>query len=135
MFNLAIDSKLRACDLVELRVNDVCHGYYVSPRTIVMPQKTQRLVQFEITEATRRRGDLDQEERSPGRDFLFPSRIHESPHLDPSVRKDRRLMGPTNWPRSQCLRHPYHASNKADADLPADQESQSGTTVARTHQA
>jgi len=53
MFNLAIDSKLRACDLVKLRVNDVYRGDRVSPRAIVMQQKTQRPVQFEITEATR----------------------------------------------------------------------------------
>ncbi len=53
LFNLAIDSKLRACDLVKLRVRDVCHGQTVASRTIVMQQKTQRPVQFEITEPTR----------------------------------------------------------------------------------
>ena len=96
MFNLAIDSKLRACDLVKLRVNDVCHGDRVSPRTIVMQQKTQRPVQFEITEATRdavatwiTSGGL----RSG--DFLFPSRIHDSPHL--STRQYARIVG--SWVR------------------------------------
>jgi len=53
LFNLAIDSKLRACDLVSLRVRDVCHGQTIAARTIVMQQKTQRPVQFEITEPTR----------------------------------------------------------------------------------
>jgi site-specific recombinase XerC len=53
LFNLAIDSKLRACDLVKLRLRDVCHGQAVAARTIVMQQKTQRPVQFEITEPTR----------------------------------------------------------------------------------
>ena len=53
LFNLAIDGKLRACDLVKLRVRDVCHGQTVASRTIVMQQKTQRPVQFEITETTR----------------------------------------------------------------------------------
>jgi hypothetical protein len=53
MFNLAIDSKLRACDLVKPRVRDVCHGQTVFARTIVMQQKTERPVQFEITEPTR----------------------------------------------------------------------------------
>src|SRR5919106_2018873 len=48
-----IDSKLRACDLVKLRARDVCHGDRVAARTIVMQQKTQRSVQFEITEPTR----------------------------------------------------------------------------------
>lgn len=45
MFNLAIDSKLRACDLAKMRVRDVCMGTLVSPRATVMQQKTQRPVQ------------------------------------------------------------------------------------------
>jgi hypothetical protein len=45
LFNLAIDSKLRACDLVKLRVRDVCHGNLAAARAIVMQQKTQRPVQ------------------------------------------------------------------------------------------
>ena len=49
LFNLAIDSKLRACDLVALRVRDVSHGDVISSRAIVMQRKTQRTVQFEIT--------------------------------------------------------------------------------------
>ena len=58
LFNLAIDSKLRACDLVRLRVRDVEHGERVAARTIVMQQKTQRPVQFEITEQTREASSL-----------------------------------------------------------------------------
>ena len=53
LFNLAIDSKLRACDLVKPRVRDVSNGDRIAARTIVMQQKTQRPVQFEITEQTR----------------------------------------------------------------------------------
>jgi site-specific recombinase XerC len=53
LFNLAIDSKLRACDLVGLRVRDASHGDRVGARAIVMQQKTQRPVQFKITEQTR----------------------------------------------------------------------------------
>ena len=53
MFNLAIDSKLRACDLTKLRVRDIYLGSRVAPRATVMQQKTQRPVQFEITEQTR----------------------------------------------------------------------------------
>jgi hypothetical protein len=54
LFNLAIDSKLRGCDLVQLRVRDVSRGDRIATRTIVMQQKTQRPVQFEITEPTRK---------------------------------------------------------------------------------
>jgi hypothetical protein len=53
LFDLGIDSKLRGCDLVRLRVRDVCHGDRVASRAIVLQQKTQRPVQFEITPATR----------------------------------------------------------------------------------
>jgi integrase len=52
LFNLGVDSKLRACDLVALRVRDVSIGR-ISARAIIMQQKTQRPVQFEITEVTR----------------------------------------------------------------------------------
>jgi len=91
LFNLAIDSKLRACDLVKLRVRDVSHGERIAARTIVMQQKTQRPVQFEITEQTRealaiwiRRANLRLE------DFLFPSRVRHSPHL--STRQYARIV-------------------------------------------
>jgi hypothetical protein len=53
LFNLAIDSKLRGCDLVRLRVNDLCVGGHVRDRATVIQQKTSRPVQFEITEQTR----------------------------------------------------------------------------------
>src|SRR5215472_19219496 len=53
LFNLAIDSKLRGCDLVRLRVSDVCGGGRVQDRATVIQQKTGRPVQFEITEQTR----------------------------------------------------------------------------------
>lgn len=53
LFNLPVDSKLRGCDLVSLRVRDVYQGSGVSSRTIVVQRKTHRSVQFEITEATR----------------------------------------------------------------------------------
>lgn len=53
MFNLAIDSKLRASDLTRLLVREVCQGSHAGSRAMVMQQKTQRPVQFEITEQTR----------------------------------------------------------------------------------
>jgi hypothetical protein len=53
LFNLAIDSKLRACDLVRVRVRDVTNGSQVASRAIIMQRKTKRPVQFEITEQTR----------------------------------------------------------------------------------
>jgi integrase len=97
MFNLAIDSKLRACDLTKLRVRDVCLGSRVAPRATVMQQKTQRPVQFEITEQTRE--SVEVWIKAAGllpSDFLFPGRIHPSPHL--STRQYARLVH--RWIRS-----------------------------------
>jgi integrase len=91
LFNLAIDSKLRSCDLVKLRVRDICHGGLVAKRAIVIQQKTQRPVQFEITEQTRE--SVTAWIREVGLrpdDFLFPSRIHSSPHL--STRQYARIV-------------------------------------------
>ena len=91
LFNLAIDSKLRACDLVTLRVRDIVHGDRVSPRAIVMQQKTQRPVQFEITEQTRTAlTDWIQSARLRSENYLFPSRLSSSEHL--STRQYARIV-------------------------------------------
>ena len=82
LFNLALDSKLRSCDLVRLRVRDITHGDQVATRTIVMQQKTQRPVQFEITEHTRESlADWVRRANRQPQDYLFPSRLHASPQL------------------------------------------------------
>jgi integrase len=91
LFNLAIDSKLRACDLVQLRVRDVCHGATVASRAIVLQQKTQRPVQFEITEPTRETvGAWIIGAGLTPEDPLFPSRIRGSAHL--STRQYARIV-------------------------------------------
>ncbi|BCO31164.1 phage integrase [Thiohalobacter sp. COW1] len=82
LFNLAIDSKLRGCDLVRLRVRDVSHGGHIAARAIIMQQKTQQPVRFEITEVTRdalTRWIAERGLRTD--DFLFPSRRRGSPHI------------------------------------------------------
>ena len=82
LFDLGIGSKLRACDLVKLRVRDVCHGDGLAARAMVLQQRTQRPVQLEITPPTREA--LEAWIKSAGLKsdgFLFPSRVHASPHL------------------------------------------------------
>jgi integrase len=82
LFNLEIDSKLRGCDLVSLKVRDNCHGDEVATRAAVMQHKTQRPVQFEITPATREAVQNWIKQAGLRSDyFVFPSRIHDSPHL------------------------------------------------------
>ena len=70
LFDLGLDSKLRACDLVRLRVRDIC------------AEKNSRPVQFEITPPTKDAVTAwIKEAKLVNDDFLFPSRVHESPHL------------------------------------------------------
>ncbi|MHB8115752.1 MAG: tyrosine-type recombinase/integrase [Acidithiobacillus ferrivorans] len=91
LFNLAIDSKLRGCNLVALRVKDVAHGGQIARRAIILQRKTQRPVQFEITDQTREslatwiaKADLKPEQ------YLFPSRLRASPNL--STRQYARIV-------------------------------------------
>lgn len=91
LFDLAIDSKLRGCDLVRLRIGDLISGGRVRSRAIVVQQKTGRPVQFELLEPARasilgwlkrRGGGLD--------DYAFPSRTDHARHL--STRQYARLV-------------------------------------------
>jgi integrase len=91
LFDLGIDSKLRACDLLKLKVRDVCHGERIAVRAIVMQQKTSRPVQFEITESTRTAlTDWIRLSGLASENFHFPSRVRASPHL--SVRQYARIV-------------------------------------------
>lgn len=91
LFNMALDSKLRGCDLVNLKVSDVAYGSSVSSRATVLQQKTGSPVQFEITKGTReavaaliKLGNLH------SKDFLFRSRIGTNRHI--STRQYSRIF-------------------------------------------
>jgi integrase len=91
LFNLAIDSKLRGCDLVRLRVADLVVGGSVRDRVAIIQRKTGLPVQFEVTENTR--ASVLEWVNAPemrGCPVLFPSRFHDSPHL--STRQYARLV-------------------------------------------
>jgi integrase len=91
LFNLAIDSKLRACDLLALRVSDVASGKEVQSRAIVRQRKTKRPVRFEITARTRKAiEDWIEADKLAESAFLFPSRLRNSPHL--SIRQYARIV-------------------------------------------
>ena len=91
IFNLAIDSKLRASDLVKLRLDDICSGAKVRHRATIVQKKTARPVQFEITEQSRSSVETWLPMlRTTGSRYLFPSRLHESPHI--STRQYARLV-------------------------------------------
>jgi integrase len=90
LFNLAIDSKLRGCDVVAMRVNDVAPNGYAMDRATVRQKKTGRPVRFELTEQTRQAIDAHLREtgRKPGQ-FLFAGR--GEPDLGLTVRQYARL--------------------------------------------
>lgn len=97
LFNLAIDSKLRGCDLVNLRVCDIAQGKSILSRAIVMQRKTHRPVQFEITEQTRQSvAAWVEKAHLCSSEYLFPSRIAKSPHL--STRQYARIV--MSWVQS-----------------------------------
>ncbi|MEL6487939.1 MAG: tyrosine-type recombinase/integrase [Pseudomonadota bacterium] len=91
LFNVAIDSKLRGCDLVKLQVTDLVKAEHVRERVSVIQSKTQRPVQFELTENTR--DSVANWVASPemiGCRFMFPSRFHDRPYI--STRQYGRLV-------------------------------------------
>jgi integrase len=136
LFNLAIDSKLRGCDLVGLRVHDVVQGSHVAARAIVMQKKTQRPVQFEITEQTREAvaAWVKEAASEAGAVPLSEPCVGVAPSFDPAVFPDCRVLGGVDWAGPSGLRHAFAATNESDADLPTDQESPCGSTPPRPYQ-
>ena len=91
LFNLAIDSKLRGCDLVAIRVDDVAPNGYAVDRANIRQRKTGRPVRSQLTEVTRQA--LDDYLRMTGRksgEYLFPGRRGPDRHL--TTRQYARLV-------------------------------------------
>jgi integrase len=107
MFNLAIDSKLRGCDLVSLRVDDIAVGPQVRDRAAIVQHKTGRPVQFEITEQT----------RAPLEDWL------KTRPADRGCRDGQQRV----W---HALDAPHHGG----ANLPQDVQSASSSTASRAYE-
>ena len=91
MFNLAIDSKLRGCDVVAIRVEDVAAGGYTADRATVRQKKTGRPVRFELSEQTRQAVDdyPKATNKRPG-EFLFTGRC--GPQTSMTTRQYARLV-------------------------------------------
>jgi len=117
LLNLAIDSKLRSCDLVALRVSDIVAGDRVRERAVIVQQKTGRPVQFELTEQTRESTQawIAHQSLDDSR-YLFPSRVHGCLHL--STRQYARIAN--RWVESIGLDpHKYgtHSMRRTKAAL------------------
>ena len=97
LFNLAIDSKLRGCDLVKLKVADVYAAGQIKERAAIVQSKTQKPVRFEISEGTRKSLLRWMEEPLMiGSEYLWPGRFHERLHI--STRQYARLV--RDWVKS-----------------------------------
>ena len=118
LFNLAIDSKLRGCDLVRLQVDDVCAGGRVRDRGTVIQKKTGRPVQFEIMEQTRTsiHDWLSKVGLRNGR-YLFPT---PTASLYSAIRSHRPRLGRECRARQFGQRHTLNAPDKGGADLQKD---------------
>ena len=135
LFNLAIDSKLRGCDLVGLRIADVApHGYAVD-RASVRQRKTGRPVRFEITEQARQAIDDHLSQRSDASSsYLFPGG-GPAGHL--TTRQYARLLG--MWlamigPGCVHLWHAFTPQDQGDFNLQENGKPSSSSAPARPHQ-
>lgn len=117
LFNLAIDSKLRSCDLVNIKVRDIAHCKQISKRAIVMQQKTHEPVQFEITKHTRKAlTDLIESKKLLSEDYLFQSVFCKAKHI--STRQYARILN--KWVTSIGLNpHEYgtHSLRRSKVSL------------------
>ena len=117
MFNLAIDSKMRGCDIVAVRVDDVAPNGYTVDRATVRQKKTGRSVRFELTEHTRQ--SLDEYLRLTARkagDFLFAGRVNSRGGL--TTRQYARLV--STWISSiglDLLKFGTHSLRRTKATL------------------
>jgi integrase len=117
LFDLAIDSKLRGCDLVKIKIGDLVSGTEIRTRAIVIQQKTGRPVQFELTADVRasllawlecRGGTID--------DYAFPSRVDRAGHL--STRQYARLVD--EWVTAiglRCAEYGTHSMRRTKASM------------------
>lgn len=97
LFNMAVDSKLRGCDLVRLKVADTYCAGTVKERASIIQSKTKTPVRFELTDGTRRSlADWIAHPLMAGHQFLWPGRFHDRLHI--SARQYARML--KGWVRS-----------------------------------
>ena len=135
MFNLAIDSKLRGCDVVAIRVEDVAASGYTADRATVRQKKTGRPVRFELSEQTRQAIDdyLQAANKRPG-EFLFTGR--RGPETSMTTRHYARLV--SDWIGSvglaETVWNAFTSTHQGYLDLPAHRQSQGRPASAWPHQ-
>jgi integrase len=120
MFNLAIDSKLRGCDVVALKVEDIAPSGYAVDRATVRQKKTGLPVRFELTEQTRQAVDdyLRAATKKPG-EFMFTGRRGSGRSITAAIRAACLRMDWKHRTRPTPFRHPFTTTDKGNPDLPA----------------
>src|SRR4051794_11770443 len=126
MSKLAIDSKLRGCDVVALKVEDVAPSGYLVDRATVRQKKAGQPVRFELTEQTRQA--VDDYLRAAGK------KPPGTEYDNETVRPARLRMDCPYWVGPAPFRHPLASTNQGDPDLSAHWQSTSGAAPARPHQ-
>ena len=97
LFDLAVDSKLRGCDLVQRRIGQLVMNAAARHRATIVQQKTKKPVQFELTDQTRESLIAWLTRRGGGlQDYVFPSRADRADHI--STRQYARLVG--DWSKA-----------------------------------
>jgi hypothetical protein len=135
LFNMAIDSKLRGCDLVRVKVMDVMASGQIKARASVLQSKTQKPVRFEISEGTRVSvAKWMEDPLMVGSEFLWPGRFHERLHI--STRQYARIV--RNWVWSIGLEvtayDPFDAAHEGHPDLQKDGQLACGSSAAEPYQ-
>jgi integrase len=136
LFNLAIDSKLRGCDVVAVKVEDVAPNGYTMDRATVRQKKTGHPVKFELTDQTRQAVDdyLKAAGKKPG-EFLFTGQRGFRQCM--TTRQYAKLL--SEWLASirvgpKDLWHAFAAANKGNADLPPYRQPTGRAALTRPHQ-
>jgi hypothetical protein len=136
LFNLAIDSKLRGCDLVRMKVVDVMASGQIKERASVLQTKTQKPVRFEISEGTR--ASLDRWMQDPlivGSEYLWPGPfLRTVSHLDPPVCANCSQVGCFDRLGGQRLWHTFDAPDQGHTDLQEDWQPPCGPAPVGAHE-
>jgi len=136
MFNLAIDSKLRGCDVVALEVEDVAPNGYTLDRARVRQKKTGQPVRFEITEQTRQSVDdyIHAAGKKGGRVLVRRAAWPKAMHDHTTIRPPSLRLGWQHWAGPEAVWNALIAPNEGNPDLSPNWESESSAVAARAYE-
>ena len=120
LFDLAIDSKLRGCDVVRVKIGDLVSGGRIRTRAIAIQRKTKRPVQFELLEPARTSLLAGTARRHDRRLRLPQPHRSRDPYQHAPVRSPRRRTGDGDWTSPGGLRHPFASADESVHHLQGD---------------